>query len=137
MKNILFPQAFKLVGWTLFIPSIVVAILCYFDILALNGIAATIINDIMIIGIAVGALFIVCSKEPHEDEMIRSIRLASLLNALYAYIILLIPNTLLLNGIAYMRFTIVNTVLLPIIYVILFRLEIQRHNKMIEDEEQD
>ena len=67
--------------------------------------------------------------------MIRSIRLAALLNSLYVYVLLLIACTLLINGVEYFRFMAANLVLLPIIYVILFSLEMRRYNKMSEDEE--
>lgn len=137
MKNLLFPQMFKSIGWCLFIPSLILGILRYFDLFDWSHIVQNIINDVVIIGIALGAIFIVCSKEPCEDEMTRAIRLASLLNTLYIYVALLITNTLFLYGEAFYHFMILNLVLLPIIYVVIFRLEMLRYNKMSEDEEQD
>ena len=110
-------------------------ILIYMNLCSLSGIAETVVNDAVIIGIALGAVFIVCSKESNEDEMTRSIRLAALLNSLYIYVILL--STLLINGIAFMEFAIINLVLLPMIYVLIFRLEMYRYNKICDDEEQD
>ena len=59
------------------------------------------------------------------------------LNSLYIYVILLITSTLLINGIAFMEFAIINLVLLPMIYVLIFRLEMYRYNKICDDEEQD
>ncbi len=135
MKNLLFPHGFQLIGWLLFIPALIMGILCYFDLCGFYGTVETIVNDAIIIGVALGALFIVCSKERNEDEMTRSIRLAALLNSLYVYIVLLITSTLLLNGLTYLNFMVANLVLLPIIYVVVFRLEMQRYNKMSEDEE--
>lgn len=67
--------------------------------------------------------------------MIRSIRLASLLNAFYIYSIILITSVLLINGLAFIKFMTANLVLLPLIYVVVFRLEIHRYNKMSKDEE--
>ena len=134
MKNILFPKGFRTIGWLLFIPA---TILIYMNLCSLSGIAETVVNDAVIIGIALGAVFIVCSKESNEDEMTRSIRLAALLNSLYIYVILLITSTLLINGIAFMEFAIINLVLLPMIYVLIFRLEMYRYNKICDDEEQD
>lgn len=135
MKNYLFPRAFQVVGWLLFIPTTVLAALIFFSVLSLSGVAETVIHDVAIIGMALGSLFIVCSKEANEDEMTRSIRLASLLNSLYIYVILLIASTLLINGLSFMYFAIINLVLLPVIYVVIFRLEMHRYNKMSEDEE--
>ena len=124
-------------GWLLFVPAIILGILIYFGVISYAGVIETILNDAVIIGITVGSIFIVCSKEKHEDEMIGSIRLASLLNALYIYSAILIASVLLINGIAFINFMTVNLVLLPLIYVVVFRLEIHRYNKMSEDEEQD
>ncbi|MBD5356698.1 MAG: hypothetical protein HDR88_06805 [Bacteroides sp.] len=135
MKNLLFPTWVKRLGWILFIPAIIMAIFCYFGVAPFHGIVETIIIDATLIGIALGAMFIVCSKEPVEDEMIRSIRLASLLSSLYVYVIILIVGILSFNGPAFLMFALVNMVLFPIIYVIRFRLEIYRYNKMSEDEE--
>lgn len=137
MKNLLFPKSFKLVGWFLFVPATIMGLLCVFNLLAFSGVAEVVVNDVVIVGIALGALFVVCSEEAHEDEMTRSIRLATLLNALYIYVVLLIVSTLLLNGLAFFEFMIVNLVLLPIIYVVIFRLEMHRYNRMSEDEEHD
>lgn len=137
MKNLLFPRSFRLVGWILFVPAIIMGILIVSGSCALTGVAETVENDAVIIGIALGAVFIVCSKEAREDEMTRSIRLSALLNALYVYVALLIASTLLINGVEFFWFMVVNLVLLPVIYVVMFRLEMHRYNKMSEDEEQD
>ena len=137
MKNLLFPRSFRLVGWILLVPAIIMGILIVSGSCALTGVAETVENDAVIIGIALGAVFIVCSKEAREDEMTRSIRLSALLNALYVYVAMLIASTLLINGVEFFWFMVVSLVLLPVIYVVMFRLEMHRYNKMSEDEEQD
>lgn len=137
MKNLLFPKVFKMIGWILFIPAIVMAAFVYFGTISLAGIAEIIVNDATIIGIALGALFIVCSKESNEDEMTRAIRLSALLNSLYVYVTLLIACTLAVNGAPFFQFMVVNLVLFPVIYVIIFSLEMNRFKKMCENEEQD
>lgn len=137
MKNLLFPRQFQVLGWVLFVPAIILGILIYCDVISCAGTLETVLNDGAIIGITIGSIFIVCSKEKHEDEMIRSIRLASLLNALYIYGAILITSVLLINGLAFIQFMTVNLILFPLIYVVVFRLEIHRYNKMSEDEEQD
>lgn len=135
MKNILFPRQFQVVGWLLFVPAVILGILIYYSVISCAGTIETILNDAVIIGITIGSIFIVCSEEKHEDEMIRSIRLASLLNALYIYAIILIAAVLLINGLAFVEFMTLNLILFPFIYVVVFRLEIHRYNKMSEDEE--
>lgn len=100
-----------------------------------NGVMEIVMNDAIIIGIALGAIFIVCSREEKEDEMTNSIRLSALLNSLYVYVSLLVATTLFINGVDFFRVMALNMVLLPIIYVIIFRLEMHRYYKMSEDEE--
>ncbi len=135
MKNILFPPCFRIAGWIIFIPSLIIGILAFFEVCEFSGLTKTIVNDIIIVGIALGALFIVCAKERIEDEMTRSIRLASMLNSIYIYVILLITTTLTVNGRDFLRFMAVNLVLLPLIFVVIFRLEMIRYNKISENEE--
>ncbi len=130
MKNILFPHAFKAIGWVMFVPSLLAGVLIYFAAFSLSGVIETVVNDMVIIGIVLGALFIVCSKERIEDEMTRSIRLSSLLNSIYVYVLLMITCTLTLNGVDFMQFAILNLVLLPIIFVCNFRLEMHSFSKM-------
>lgn len=138
MKNYLFPHIFQPVGWIMFILSLIIGAYIYFGMPVFGaGITETIVIDSAIIGIALGALFIVCSKERVEDEMTKSIRLTSLLNSIYAYVILLVFCTILINGVKFLMFAVFNLVLFPIIFVCNFRLEMHRYNKMCEDEEQD
>lgn len=137
MRNILFPHMFQPIGWIMFIPSTIIGTLIFFNLLSVSGITETIVNDLVIIGIALGSLFIVCSKERLEDEMTKSIRLSSILNSIYIYVVLLVGCTLLINGIVFIKFMALNMVLLPIIFVCNFRLEMNRYNKMTEYEEQD
>ncbi len=138
MKNYLFPHIFQPIGWIMFVLSLILGAAIYFQMPVFGtGITETIAIDCAIIGIALGALFIVCSKERVEDEMTRSIRLASLLNSIYAYVILLIACTILINGVNFLMFAVFNLVLFPVIFVCNFRLEMHRYNKMYEDEEQN
>ncbi len=138
MKNFLFPHIFQLIGWIMFVLSLITGIIIYYEMPVFGtGISETIAIDSSIIGITLGALFILCSKERVEDEMTKSIRLASLLNSIYVYVILLVCCTILINGAKFVLFTVFNLVLFPIIFVCNFRLEMHRYNKMYEDEEQD
>lgn len=137
MTNLLFPYGFRKIGWPLFVIGIAMGVLCYFGAISLSGIIETVVNDAIIIGIIIGALMIVCSREKIEDEMSRAIRLASLLNSLYAYVIILITCTICLNGMDFLLFGLINMVLFPIIYVVIFNLEMYRYSKMNKDEEQN
>ena len=130
MKKLLFPHIFQSIGWIMFIPAMIAGALIYFNILGFSVNIETVVYNLVIIGIALGALFIVCSKERIEDEMIQSIRLASLLNSIYVYVAMLIIFTIVFNGFDFLRFAVINLVLLPILFVINFRLEIHRYNKI-------
>lgn len=144
MKNFLFPRVFHVIGWILFVPAVVFGLLIFINAFDLSdsfgidlpcGAMETVMNDAVIIGIALGAVFIVCSKESHEDEMTSSIRLSALLNSLYAYVVILIATTICINGLDFFSIMALDMVLLPIIYVIIFRLEMRRYYKLTEDEE--
>ena len=137
MKNLLFPHIFQPIGWIMFVPSLIMGVLIYFSVASFTGLPGTIVNDLVIIGIVLGSLFIVCSKTRGEDEMTKSIRLSSLLNSIYAYVTLLVFSTIFMNGSDFLLFTVFNLVILPILFVCNFRLEMHRYNKMCEDEEQD
>ncbi len=136
MKNYLFPHIFQPIGWIMFVISLIAGVFIYFGMPVFGtGITETIVIDSVIIGISLGSLFIVCSKERIEDEMTRSIRLASLLNSIYAYVMLLVCCTILINGANFLLFAVFNLALFPILFVCNFRLEMHRYNKMCEDEE--
>lgn len=137
MKNILFPYYCQFIGWILFIPSLIAGALIFCDALSLSGTTGTVVNDIVIIGIALGGLLIACSKERIEDEMTRSLRLAALLNSIYMNTILLICCTISFNGVEFLKYAVFNLMLLPVLFVFTFRAEIYRYHKMCENEEQD
>lgn len=101
------------------------------------NVRGTVVIDATVIGIALGALFIVCSKERIEDEMTDSIRLASLLKSIYVYVGLLVVCTLFINGVYYLWFALYNLILFPIVFVCLFRIEMYRYKKICDNEEQD
>lgn len=139
MKNILFPHVFQLIGWIMFVPSLIAGALILTDHLSISTtvILDIVINDIVIIGIVLGALFIVCSKEKIEDEMTQSIRLTSLLTSIYVYVALFIICTLAINDFSYLLFAVINLVLFPIIFMFIFRIDMYRYRKMFKNEEQD
>ncbi len=135
MKNILFPHICRPIGWIFFAMALILGALVYFGVLALTGLWATIINDIVIVGITSGGLLIVCSKERMEDEMTKSIRLSALLNAIYADALIVITSTILINGADFLEFSVLNLMLLPVLFVCDYTLEMRRYNRMYQDEE--
>lgn len=137
MKLFLFPRVFRIIGWIVFVPSLVLSIpLLMYGTLNLSGLTETIANDTAIIGIALGSLFITCSRERIEDEMTGAIRLRSLLSALYAYVAFLVMETLVVNGMYYFYVMAANLVAFPIIFTLRFRYEMHKYYT-VSDEEQN
>lgn len=138
MRNVLFPHVFQLIGWIMFSVFLVLGVLIQLDVVGVEfNVTGTVVIDATVIGIALGALFIVCSKERIEDEMTDSIRLASLLKSIYVYVGLLVVCTLFINGVYYLWFSLYNLILFPIVFVCLFRIEMYRYKKICDNEEQD
>lgn len=137
MKKLLFPHVFRRIGWIILVPTLLLGVILLSDILNIYGIMETVIADTAIIGIAIGSLFIGCSRERIEDEMTSTIRVNSLLTSFYTYIVFLIICTLAVNGIAYLYVMAASLVMLPMIFVIRFRYEMHKYYKMKSDEEQN
>lgn len=127
MKNILFPQWCRSLGWWLFAIGLIAV--------AVSWLVKIAFYNEGVIGVTLGAMLIVCSKERNEDEMTRAVRLSSLLNALYACVVVIVTGALLTADIA--QLTDINLVLFPTIYVIICRADMWRIYKMTKDEKQD
>lgn len=135
MKTILFPHNLRAIGWILFITATILGIAQIGSFLPICDLANIICNDIAIIGTAIGSLLITCSREKVEDEMTHSIRLSSLLKSIYIWTGLIILSTIFFNGLDYLLIMEINLVLLPALFVFLFRLEMYRYHKINKDEE--
>lgn len=135
MKTFLFPHTFRPIGWIVLVPTLILGILLLDGILSVDGSVETILTDTAIIGIALGSIFITCSRERIEDEMTSSIRLKALLTSLYTYIVFLVIWTLAVNCMAYLYVMAASLVMLPIIFVVRFRYEMHRYYKIKSDEE--
>lgn len=135
MKIFLLPHTFRPIGWIVLVPTLILGILLITNAFSVGGIVETILDDTAIIGIALGSVFITCSRERIEDEMTSMIRLKALLTSLYTYVIILILATLAINGIPYLYVTMACLVMLPIIFVVQFEYEMHKYNKEKSDEE--
>lgn len=145
--TILLPYPFKRIGWVLFIPAALLGILMGIDgfngfpSFLLPGTAETsqtldrICNNAALIGTLVGALFITCSRERIEDELIGRIRLNALLAALYIHIGISVAAALLLYDLAYLNFMIFNLSLLPVLFLVIERMLLWRLGKEAAHEE--
>ena len=93
------------------------------------------INNYIVIGLWLGVIFVGCSRERVEDEMISRIRLNALLIALYAQATFIIIATLVTNNLDYLNIMIYNLVTYPILFVVTYRLMLWRINKSMTDGE--
>ena len=99
-----------------------------------EALESQILNNITIIALIVGLIFASCSREKHEDEMISAIRLDSLLIALYISVIVLIIAVLCLYGNNFYEFLIYQMFILPLIFLITFKVKLWLTNR-VQDEE--
>ena len=94
-------------------------------------------NNIVIVGTVVGAILATCSREKIEDEMVRQIRLNSLLVALYVNYAVLVICSLLIYDLDFLYVMMYNMFTMLLIFMVVFRYRMWRLNKEAKDEEQD
>lgn len=135
MKIFLLPHSIRPIGWIVLVSTLTLGILLLCGTLNYDVKYETLLNDTAIIGIALGSIFITCSRERIEDKMTSMIRLKALLTSLYIYAVMLIIGTLAINGILYLYVMMACLVMLPIIFVVLFKYEMHKYNKEKSDEE--
>jgi hypothetical protein len=92
-------------------------------------------NNIAIIGIAIGGILATCSKEKIEDEMISHIRLNSLLVALYINYAVLIVASLLVYDLDFLQVMIYQMFTILLVFMVVFRYQVWRLQKGAGDEE--
>ena len=93
------------------------------------------LNNLLIIGILCGSLFITCSREKVEDEMIARIRLDALLFALYANTAVIVVAALAAYGLAFVDVMIYNLFTLPLLFLVILRYRLWRLKKATRNEE--
>lgn len=156
--NFLFPNSWKIVGWLLFIPGIILVLIGSFLNLSIddllqtqvwalysdpllgtsgwfewveNGIADELLT-VMVIG---GGLLVGFSKMKNEDEMIASLRYESLVWATYLNYGIILFTTLFVFGVAYMNVLIHNLFTLLFFFILRFHYRIYCVSKSAEHEE--
>jgi len=145
MKNsMLLPYRFKKIGWAIFVPTLLLGIfvaLQEFDTTSSAKMIEHLIDDqpwfnnLLIIGILCGNLFITCSREKVEDEMIARIRLDALLFALYANTAIIAVAALATYGLAFVDIMIYNLFTLPLLFLVILRYQLWRLKKTTQNEE--
>ncbi|MBE6214332.1 MAG: hypothetical protein E7131_06620 [Rikenellaceae bacterium] len=134
MKTLLFPHRFQKVGWVIF--ALAAALGVYLCITEFEGFGGSYtMNNIAIIGIAIGGILATCSKEKVEDEMISHIRLNSLLVALYINYAVLIVASLLVYDLDFLQVMIYQMFTILLVFMVVFRYQVWRAKGGADDEE--
>jgi hypothetical protein len=142
-NHLLLPHRFKIVGWFLFIPSIVFGIFVIasgfeFELGTMNVpaifydtifqkkvntgfIQTDITNTLAGLLLILSALMVAFSKEKNEDEYIQELRLTSLLWAVWVHYGLLILAFLLVYGVAFLNVMMYNMFTILIIFIVRFQ----------------
>ncbi len=132
----LFPNKMKPVGWALFLPCLVLGVVHiysgfdfpFLEVGAINIFSASqnLTDEVALIGVLLGLMFIGFSKLKIEDECVQKIRLDSLLWATYLNIGLIILSTLLVYSGGYFEVMTYNLFALPLFFVIRFHYYLAR-----------
>ncbi|MBP3497085.1 MAG: hypothetical protein J6K33_04540 [Alistipes sp.] len=149
MKNrgFLLPHIFGKIGWFILVPFTIFGLFIMFTggaevnlgrFFSATGnhreIESQILNNITIIGLLIGLIFTSCSREKYEDEMISALRLDSLLLALYISVVVLIVAVLCLYGNNFYEFLIYQMFILPLIFLVTFKIKMWRLNRDNDEE---
>ncbi len=160
-KEWLLPYGFKRIGWIILLPTL---LLCTGLLVAYYGFDTNIddsakiifgwlglpvrtagdewtsnashwIDNICICGVVVGSLFVGCSREKIEDEMIARIRLNALLMALWINYGILLVAALAVYDLQFIDVMMYNLFTTLVIFVAIFRFRLWRLQKQGNDEE--
>ncbi len=153
LKSCLLPYGFKKIGWAIFVPTLLLGIGLYFTGFDANPLfrffhlpvhtgpdsftsnAERWLNNIALIGITLGGLFVACSKERIEDEMIARIRLNSLLTALYVNYAVLIVAALLVYDLGFLNVMACMILSVLVLFLFIYRIALWRFRRTSGHEE--
>ena len=139
-QNLLLPHGFQKIGWVILLPSLILGGYLLFTSNQLSPsqiswLSEALVNNVALIGTAVGLIFVGFAREPQEDEMITILRLNSLLTAVYVNYGLLIVLALCFYDFRFLTNMFILLYTIPTIYYLLFRAAMHRLNKTLRDEE--
>lgn len=155
MTNYLFPNRFKKLGWLLFVPSLIGAILFSiyepeFDFLNVRPFAIlndnfftshfftrtnnNILDEILCVLLIIGGMLVAFSKEKIEDEMVTKIRLESLVWATYVNYAVLLACVIFIYGMPFLTVMMYNMFTLLFFFILRFYWMIYKSSKVADDE---
>lgn len=158
--NYLLPNHFKLIGWIILIPSLILGILFLifkFEPNFLNiklfaffaeesiGFFSTskeyftfvktnALDEIIALSLIISALFVAFSKEKDEDEFISKIRLESLVWATYVNYAILFFSIIFIFGMPFFWVMVCNMFTILIFFIIRFNWLIYKSKKIVKNE---
>lgn len=145
-KNYLFPTTFRKIGWCLFVPFVIMGLICLFNandeswlkvsafsVIPWGVIKNSLFDEISVIGLAISLLFIAFSREKDEDECIASIRSSSLIWATIAGYLLLIVCTMLIYDLPYLNFVFIDLFMILILYITKYNIELYKFRRSNND----
>ena len=148
----LFPNRFKIIGWFLFIPGIILGILYLLyephpefldstvfaiaeSLFKFSFIINNVYDEITALLIIIGAIFIAFSREKSEDEYISKIRLDSLVWATYVNYIIVILAIIFIYDFGFYWVILLNMFTILIFFIIRYNWALYKSRKQIRDEE--
>ena len=143
MKTMLFPHSFRRAGWIIFTLSAALGATIMLQdssgilpqsVASQRDCYSYTLNNIAIIGTIIGAILVTCSREKIEDEMISSIRLNSLLTALYIHYAIIVAASLLVYDLEFLNVMLYGMFTILIIFMAVFRWRIWQMKKEERDE---
>lgn len=145
-KNYLFPTTFRKIGWCLFVPFVIMGLICLFNandeswlkvsvfsVIPWGVIKNSLFDEISVIGLAISLLFIAFSREKDEDECIASIRSSSLIWATIAGYLLLIVCTMLIYDLPYLNFVFIDLFMILILFITKYNIELYKFRRSNND----
>jgi hypothetical protein len=153
-KDYLLPHYFKKIGLGLCIPFIAGCLYCLFwdgadklpcktFAIASEGLSHTkwfgiydgggILDEICMIGLIISFLLICFSKEKNEDEMIKSIRMNSLIWSLIVSSGILIFGIMFFYEFAFLNFTFIYLFIIYLLFIVKFHCELYKFRRNIDE----
>lgn len=115
-KDLLLPHSFRLVGWLLVIPSVLLGLANMYAEYK-PAFLGDFTDETAALGVIVGLLFVAFAREKVEDEMIRQLRLESLQWSVYINYVLLAIAIVLLYDTAFFNVMIYNMFTILVVFI--------------------
>ena len=134
MNNLLLPSWMRYIGISLMIIGIIIGLLILFSDVDYFVFSETVVNDLCLVNLILGAVFTICAKVSGEDEYTSLIRLQSIFKSLYINTLLTIFGICLFDSFDFILFLTADLVLIPLVYSLVFGYEYHKYLKINDNE---